>query len=153
MTIGHPAHGILLKRYVPRTDYAATKRFLGYLKDQGKFIELHSCGKNVQYVPMMLEMGIDMWTPQFGINDPDFLHETYGKEMSFAFPLMIGKDAKKKKSRKSVRDFVDHFGANGRDVLAHDGSMGPEMMPQEAIARDELYNYSPNYYNKLYGRN
>lgn len=41
------------------------------MKDQGKFIELHSCGKNIQYVPEMIEMGIDMWTPQSGINEPD----------------------------------------------------------------------------------
>ena len=33
----------------------ATSRFLKFLKDQGKFIELHSCGKNVQYMPEMLE--------------------------------------------------------------------------------------------------
>jgi hypothetical protein len=103
---------------------------------------------------MMIEMGIDMWTPQFGINDPDFLHETYGKEMSFAFRLIIEKDWNEEQIRKAVRDFVDHFGANGRVMCwLMTEVMGPEAMPQEAIARDELYNYSLNYYNKLYGRN
>jgi hypothetical protein len=131
----------------------ATTRFLNFLKDQGKFIELHSCGKNVQYVPMMLEMGIDMWTPQFVINDPDFLHNTYGKQMSFAFPLMLKKDWNEKEVRKAVRDFVDHFGENGRIMCwIMPEEMGPDGAKQDEIARDELYNYSLEYYNKLYGR-
>ncbi len=61
----------------------ATKRFMDYLKKKVAFIELHSCGKNIQYVPMMLEMGIDMWTPQLFINEPDYLHSAYGKVMTF----------------------------------------------------------------------
>lgn len=128
----------------------ATKRFLDYVKGQGKFIELHSCGKNIQYVPMMLEMGIDMWTPQLFINEPDYLHTTYGKDMTFTFPLMIAPDWNEDQIRQAVRDFVDHFGENGRVMCW----IMVENFDQklEAIAQDELYHYSLGYYNKLYGR-
>lgn len=126
------------------------KRFFNFLKEQGKFIELHSCGKNIQYVPEMIEMGIDMWTPQVGINEPDFLHATYGKQMTFCFNMDIAPDWDEARIRKEVREFVDRFGENGRVMLWIMTDMSkPE---QEVIARDELYHYSLQYYNKLYGR-
>ena len=128
----------------------ATKRFIQFIKDQGKFVELHSCGRNMQYIPEMIEMGIDMWTPQANANDPDWMHETYGKQMSFAFPLNIPPHSSEKEIRRLVDEFVDHFGGNGR-VMAW--IMADFADPQQgAIAHDELYNYSLAYYNKLYGR-
>lgn len=128
-----------------------TSRITKFIKDSGKFIELHSCGKNIQYVPEMIEMGIDMWTPQLVINDPDFLHETYGKQMTFAFPLNIAPEWKEDDIRKAARDFVEHFGSNGRVMAFILTDMSDPK--QEIIARDELYHYSLEYYNKLYGRN
>ena len=125
----------------------ATSRYLKFVKDNGKFIELHSCGKNVQYVPEMIEMGIDMWTPQAVINDPEYLYQNFGDKMTFAFMLPIDPGADEQTVRAQIRGFVDKFGAKGRCmpfIMA-----GP---PQDAWARDELYNYSLNYYNKLYNR-
>ena len=131
-----------------------TKRLLDYIKAQGKFIELHSCGKNIQYVQEMLEMGIDMWMPQFDINEPDLLHTTYGKDMTFAFHLPIAKDWDEAAICQAVREFVDRFGENGRVmcwIMPED--LGENGQAQEAAARDELYRYSLEYYNKLYNRN
>ena len=128
----------------------ATSRYLKFVKDQGKFIELHSCGRNMQYVPEMLEMGIDMWTPQANANDPDFLHNTYGKQMTFCFPVNIGADWDEKQIRAAIRDYVDHFGENGR-MMAWIMTETPDPVKEE-IARDELYHYSLEYYNKLYHR-
>lgn len=128
----------------------ATKRLLDYIKSEGKFIELHSCGNNTQYVPMMLEMGIDMWTPQANANDIDYLYKTYGKDMTFSFPLALDEYSKESEIRKAVRDFVDKYGETGRTmcfITTEDFDM-----KKDEIARDELYNYSLKYYNKLYGR-
>ena len=128
----------------------ATSRFLKFVKDQGKFIELHSCGKNVQYIPEMIEMGIDMWTPQAVINDPDLLYEKYGDQMTFAFWLNIDPKADETEIRKIIRDFVDHFGAKGRCMPCIMTDMSNPK--QSIVAHDELYNYSLEYYNKLYHR-
>ena len=128
----------------------ATSRFLKFVKDSGKFIELHSCGKNIQYVPEMIEMGIDMWTPQIGINEPDYLHETYGKVMTFCFNLDIAHDDNEATIRSKIRDFVDRFGENGRVMPWIMTDMSDPK--QDEIARDELYHYSLEYYNKLYNR-
>ncbi len=128
----------------------ATSRFLKYVKEQGKFIELHSCGKNIQYVPEMIEMGIDMWTPQEGINEPDFLYETYGDKMTYAFGLTIPKGSAEGEIRRRVRDFVDHYGPKGRVMAWLRTDFGDPT--QGAIAQDELFHYSYEFYNKLYRR-
>ena len=99
----------------------------------------------------MLEMGIDMWTPQLPINDPDFLYENYGDRMTFAFFVEIAPMAEEQEIRKIVRDFVDHFGAKGRCMPCFMTDMSkPE---QGIVAHEELYHYSLEYYNKLYHRN
>ncbi len=128
----------------------ATTRFLKYLKDQGKFIELHSCGKNIGYVPEMIEMGIDMWTPQDLINEPDLLYEKYGDQMTFSFMLHIDPKDDESEIRKKVRDYVDRYGAKGRAMCWISTDFSDPR--QDEWARDELYNYSLEYYNKLYNR-
>ena len=128
----------------------ATSRFLRYLKEQGKFIELHSCGKNIQYVPEMLEMGIDMWTPQDLINEPDFLYENYGDQMTFCFMVHVDPAADEAAVRSQIRDFVDHYGAKGRCMPMITTDRSNPL--QDEWARDELYHYSLEYYNKLYNR-
>jgi len=127
-----------------------TKKYLDFVKSQGKFVELHSCGRNMQYVPEMIEMGIDMWTPQANANDVEWLHETYGKQMSFAFPLEIPAGSEEAEIRRRVREFVDHFGGNGRIMAAIRADWSDPN--QSRIAHEELYNYSLEYYNKLYNR-
>ncbi|MGI6217528.1 MAG: uroporphyrinogen decarboxylase family protein [Coriobacteriales bacterium] len=134
----------------------ATSRLTKFIKDSGLFLELHSCGKNIQYLPEMLELGIDMWTPQKTINDPQYLHDNWGKKMTFAFQLEIPIEDDEQKIRKDVREFVDRFGENGRVmcwIMTDMASDAEKAAKQGEIARDELYNYSTEYYNKLYGRN
>lgn len=128
----------------------ATKRLTDFIKGQGKFLELHSCGRNQQYIPMMIEMGIDMWGPQANANDIDWMFDNYNKQMSFAFPLVIKPGSSEKEIRRTVDEWVDHYGANGRILASIQADFRDPQ--QGAIAADELYNYSLAYYNKLYGR-
>lgn len=130
------------------------KKYLDFVKGQGKFIELHSCGKNIQYVPEMLEMGIDMWNPQLYINDPDELHTNWGKKMTFVFPLELKKNWTEEEVRRATRDFVDHFGENGRVMafIMTENALDPECAKQKETALDELYHYSLEYYDKKYHR-
>ncbi len=123
------------------------KKFIQYVKSTGRYFELHSCGRNMQYVPEMIEMGADMWTPQSTCNDLDYLFKNFNEKITFTFPVDIPAGADEQTVREAVRDFVEKYGKNGR-------IMASIMAPPEVaeIARDELYNYSLQYYNKLYGR-
>ncbi|NLN98064.1 MAG: methyltransferase [Eubacteriaceae bacterium] len=130
-----------------------TQRLLDYMISQGMFLELHSCGNNMQYVPEIIEMGFDMWTPQIDANDIEALYDNYGKDLSFSFMLFLKKEWDEEKVRETVRAFVDRFGATGRTMCwIRPEDIGEVGMKQDDIARDELYRYSLNYYNQLYGR-
>ena len=125
----------------------ATKRFLDYVKSQGKFIELHSCGANTQYCEEMIEMGIDMWSPQMNCNDADVLYENFADRMGFTFNIDILPTDNEQQIREKCDAFVEKYGAKGRIMAS--AWAAPE---QSAIAADEIYNFSLNYYNKLYNR-
>ena len=125
----------------------ATGRFTKFVKDAGKFIELHSCGRNIQYIPEMIELGIDMWTPQDNCNSKDECFE-YNDKMTFAFPCDLTGCKDDGDVRARVDEFVEKYGRNGRWMA----SFRSGTRQQQAVARDELYTFSLNYYNKLYGR-
>lgn len=121
------------------------KRIITFAKSQGKFVELHSCGLNQQYVPYFIEMGIDAWAPQ-PINDSDFLKENYGDKMSFALAVkgLDEPEITEEKARRLVRDFVDKYAPGGRTYAQ---IMVPDMKIMNA-AMDELYTYSKAFYEK-----
>lgn len=127
-----------------------TKRILDFIKSRGMYIELHSCGLNIQYVPEMIEMGIDCWNPQLLINDPKHLKETYGDRMTFVAPI-LGLDGPEEMDEEEirgiVRGFIDEF-APGKRTIAW--ALCPFDKPErEAIALDELYKYSFEKYKEL----
>ena len=57
-------------------------RLTKFCHDRGLWFEQHSCGKNEQLVPCMIEAGVDMWMPQV-MNDVDMLREQYGDKIVF----------------------------------------------------------------------
>ena len=128
--------------------FPQTKRFFDFLHANDKFIELHSCGNNAQYVPLMIEMGIDHWTPQWRCNNLDFLYETYGEQMSFTIPLNIPDGSSEDDVRGFVKEFVDRYCKTGR-IFAHTICNDKELL---AFTNEEIFRYSYEVYNRIYGR-
>jgi hypothetical protein len=122
-----------------------TKRIIDFVKSQGKFVELHSCGLTQQYIEEIIEMGIDAWSPQ-NINDFDMLTEKYGNQIAITVPIPGLFDAKSPdEARAAVRAFVDKYAPRGRVVAGGVMTMDPEIT---AAATDELYTYSTAFYEK-----
>ncbi|KPU42532.1 methylcobalamin:coenzyme M methyltransferase [Oxobacter pfennigii] len=123
-----------------------TKRIWDFIKSQGKFIELHSCGLTQQYIEEIIEMGCDAWTPQ-AINDFDMLTEKYGNKIALTVPVAgMDKAATEEEARQLARQFVDKFAPRGRIIA------GFMMNPNPAIsqaASDELYKYSSEFYANM----
>lgn len=120
-----------------------TKRIFDFFHSQDKYVELHSCGRNMQYVPMMIEMGINMWTPQGNANDLDWLIKTYGKDMTFTTSVPGLMECKgEDEIRACVREFVDMYA----DYRVMAWLFAPPAVSVPAL--DELYTYSREVYAK-----
>jgi len=123
-----------------------TKRIVDYAKSKGRFVELHSCGNNMDYVPFMIEMGFDLWAPQQFINDYDLLYERYSDKMAFAFIVPLRKDMDEAEVRRTCRDFVLRYGGNRRIMAWIRG----DLCPAEHLdaAREEIFLVSSEMYSK-----
>ncbi len=125
-----------------------TKRYIDFLHANGLPVELHSCGRNTQYVPEMIEMGIDAWMPQYRCNDIDYLFDTYGDKMSFTVPLNIPANAGDDEIREIIKAYVERYGVHGNVVC----SAMIRDKEKKAFVAEELFKISFEYYNKKYGR-
>lgn len=121
------------------------KRCWDWVHDQGKFVELHSCGLTQQYIEEFVEMGLDAWTPQ-PINDLDMLTAKYADKIALTVNIDGINEAKSEaEARTLVRKFVDKYAPRGK-VIA-----GVINNPDEKVrnaAFEELYNYSSEFYAK-----
>jgi uroporphyrinogen decarboxylase len=52
-------------------------------KDAGLPVALHCCGKIDDFIPDLIEIGLDVWEPVQPVNDLKFLKQEYGKDLTF----------------------------------------------------------------------
>lgn len=121
------------------------KEVWDHVHDVGKYVELHSCGLTQQYIEEFVEMGLDAWTPQ-NINDLDMLTDKYGNKLALTVNVAELADASsEKEAREIIRKFVDKYAPRGRVIAGSVMHTNPDI---EKAAREELYNYSSEFYAK-----
>lgn len=88
------------------------KKIVRHVKDLGLVFTWHSCGNGIDFIPMMLEAGVDAWQLQCNAVDLDeAVRRSEGKlvlETSMVFPLGAPED----KMVSEIRQFVQKFGKN-----------------------------------------
>ena len=86
------------------------KRVADCCHSLGILLEIHSCGKNESMVPVYIESGIDMWSPQ-PINDIAFLVKEYKSSgLIFGVPEpYIPEDATNTQVREIAQQFVEDY--------------------------------------------
>jgi hypothetical protein len=120
-----------------------TKRIWDWVHEQGKFVELHSCGLTQQYIDEIVEMGCDAWTPQAN-NDFDMLTGKYGNAITLTVPMKgVETAGSPEEARRLVRAFVDKYAPRGR-IVAGKLFAAPDEIRDAAY--EELYYYSSEYY-------
>ncbi|MDR0838505.1 MAG: methyltransferase [Oscillospiraceae bacterium] len=142
---GHQRSGFFSNDMFREFIMPVTQPIWDFCHEQGKYVELHSCGLTQQYIKEFVEMGLDAWTPQ-DINDYDMLTRDYGEKIAITVPVAgVGEAKSEKEAREAVRKYVDTFAPRGKLVA------GAFMNPDAAIhaaALEELYNYSSEFYAK-----
>lgn len=59
------------------------KRLFAEYKKYGQYIIMHSCGYMMNYLPELIDIGLDGWEPVQPCNDLAFLKREYGKDLVF----------------------------------------------------------------------
>jgi len=59
------------------------KKLFDVYKSADKFVALHSCGHMIEYIPDLIDIGLDMLEPVQTCNDLGMLKREYGKDLIF----------------------------------------------------------------------
>ena len=63
--------------------YPHYKRLFAEYKKNGQYIMMHSCGKMMDFLPDLIDIGLDAWEPVQPCNDLRTLKREYGKDLVF----------------------------------------------------------------------
>ena len=85
------------------------KRVVDYIHSEGMFYEQHSRGNCTQLVPVYMEAGVDLWTPQL-MNDLDgILKVCRGSKLHLGMPCPVGPDASEEEARQAARAWFEKY--------------------------------------------
>lgn len=97
-------------------------------KKHGQYIMMHSCGKMIDYLPALIDIGLDAWEPVQPCNDLKYIKREFGKDLVFmggidtqALPFM-----KLDEVEVMVKETVGILGKGGGYIIA----------PSQEIMRD-----------------
>ena len=119
------------------------KRIVSFCHDRGLRFHLHSCGMNDQNVPLMIECGVDYWSPQISA-DEDRLMELYAPRLAIATRAVVPEDASPEEADARAKALVEHYAPLGKVFLFRN----PFNLGQRAADAyyEAIYRYSKAYY-------
>ena len=121
-------------------------------------VEFHNCGKIGEFIPFMLDFGVEMTDPAQVTNDLVALKEEYKGKLSFCGGWEWARNVPpeypkfdEEVLRQSVRDAMDKYAPGGGYAFYHSGLVSyfgdPVVEEVKRIVRDEAHWYG----RKIYG--
>jgi uroporphyrinogen decarboxylase len=115
--LGAQQTGVISPALYREMIYPYISELVGSIKSRGKKVIMHSCGSVVQFIPFLIEMGVDALNPvqvsAHGMNPRDLVRE-YGQDIAFwgggcdTQHVMNGSDPQR--VRADVRRRLQEFG-------------------------------------------
>lgn len=145
--LGTQRKGLLSVRMYRTMIYPYISKLVGRIKSAGKKVVMHSCGAVSDFVPSLIEMGVDALNPvqvsAGGMNPRDLVRK-YGRDMAFwgggcdtqhalnaVDPEVV---------RADVRRRLDEFGPDAHLVFTQVHNVQYDVPPQNIVAmRDEFW--------------
>jgi uroporphyrinogen decarboxylase len=81
--LGTQCNGFFSEKMFMEAILPEYKRLFAEHKKYGHYIIMHSCGHMVDYLPHLIDAGLDGWEPVQPCNDLKFLKREYGKHLVF----------------------------------------------------------------------
>jgi hypothetical protein len=130
-------------------------RIIEPAKSRGVQVDFHNCGRCEDFVPSMIDVGVDYWNPCQSENNMLAVKENYGKKivLSGCWEYEVQLTDDEDTVRGYVRKYLDTFAKDGGLIamaFAGDFMAGPEEMakwgPINGWLSDEIYEYGTKMY-------
>ncbi len=119
-------------------------RQYGVVKEAGKFVTIHSCGKVQELFPQLIEIGLDCFNPfQPEVMDPYEMKRQHGDRLSFWGGISTQKllpYGTPDEVRAEVRRLMAEVGKEGGYVAAPAHSIPGDARPENIMAMIEVLN-------------
>ncbi len=123
-------------------------------KEYGALVAFHNCGRCEDYIPDMIEFGVDLWDPAQPENDLVSIIEKYKGTLTVVggwdwVPPLTWPECDEEYVRQTVRDSIDKYAKNGGYIFTGGatGVYGDPLIPQiNAWVKDEVWVYGHEIY-------
>jgi uroporphyrinogen decarboxylase len=139
--LGTQQTGMLSPALYRERVFPYVRELVGRIKAQGKKVIMHSCGAVADFIPMMIEMGVDALNPvqvsAAGMNPRDLVRE-FGRDIAFwgggcdTQHAMNAADAEV--VRADVRRRLDEFGPDAHWVFTQVHNVQYDVPPRNVLA-------------------
>lgn len=123
-------------------------RLAKVLKDNGKIVSYHNCGRCEDFMDDMVDIGVQIWNCATPVNDLLAFKEKYNNKIILEFLPRFYFDMTEAEVRQKVRDLIDLYAPGGAFVWSAGSlTMNPEKGAQlDAWLADEARAYGKDFY-------
>jgi hypothetical protein len=124
------------------------KRVADKLKENGKIVSYHNCGRCEDFMDDMVDIGVQIWNCATPVNDLQGFKEKYNSKIILEFLPRMFIDATEQQTRQRVRDYIDLYAPGGAFVWSGNSlTMNPDQGAQlDAWIYDEAESYGKGFY-------
>ena len=124
------------------------KRIADLIKENGKIVSYHNCGRCEDFMDDMVDIGVQVWNAATPVNDLMGFKEKYGNKIVLEFLPRFYFEADEEKTRQKVRELIDTYAPGGAFVWVGDAlTTNPEAGAQlTSWIFDEVKTYGKGFY-------
>jgi hypothetical protein len=124
------------------------KRVADKLKEAGKIISYHNCGRCEDFMDDMVDIGVQVWNCATPVNDLKAFKAKYDNKIILEVLPRVLIDSTEEQVRQLVRDTVDAYAPGGAFIWAGGSlTMNQEMGAHiDAWMKDEIMTYGKGFY-------
>jgi hypothetical protein len=125
------------------------KRVADKLKENGKIISYHNCGRCEDFMDDMVKIGVQIWNCATPVNDLMGFKEKYDNKIILEFLPRIYIDSTEDVVRQQVRDLIDKYAPGGAFIWAGNSlTMNAEQGAHlDSWIYDEVETYGRGFYS------
>jgi hypothetical protein len=128
---------------LPRYKRVATK-----LKENGKIVSYHNCGRCEDFMDDMVDIGVQMWNCATPVNDLAGWKAKHDNKVILEVMPRLYPEASEQQIRQQVHDVIDAYAPGGAFIwIGSASSMNPEHGKIDVWAYDEVKKYGKGFYS------